>query len=43
MIPQRRAISATRNLAPFLRRIVFVGEAALGAGFDFQCVSLRAE
>jgi hypothetical protein len=31
------------DLAPHLGRVVFVGEAALCASFDFQCVGLCAK
>jgi hypothetical protein len=34
--------ASRRNLPSLLRRIVFVGEAALGAGFDFEGVRLGA-
>jgi hypothetical protein len=36
-------LTPCRVLAPPLRRVVFVGEAALCQRFDFQCVGLRAE
>jgi hypothetical protein len=31
------------DLAPFLRGVVFVGQPALGAGFDLKGVGLRAK
>jgi hypothetical protein len=40
MIPQRRAIRAGCHVAPFLRRLVFVGKSALRGRVDFQRVSL---
>jgi len=30
------------NFAPFLRRVIFIGHATLGAGFDLHCVCLGA-
>jgi hypothetical protein len=34
-------LAARRNLAPLLRGVVFVGEAALDTGLDFQRTGLR--
>jgi hypothetical protein len=35
-----KIVAKFRDLSPLLRRVVFVGEAALGAGFDFEGVRL---
>lgn len=36
------AVPLARDFAALLRRVVFVGEAALGAGFDLKRVGLGA-
>jgi hypothetical protein len=40
---QSEPVVELRNLAPFLRGVVFVGEATLCEGFDFQRIGLRPE
>jgi hypothetical protein len=37
-----KIVAKFRDLSPLLRRVVFVSEAALGAGFDFESVRLSA-
>jgi hypothetical protein len=38
-----KAVRSGCNFAPFLRRVVFIGETALRAGLDFERIGLRAE
>jgi hypothetical protein len=39
----RRVSPLTRNFSPFLRRVVFVGQPALGQGLDFEGVLAEIE
>jgi hypothetical protein len=38
----RKIVADARYFTPLLRGIVFVGDATLGARFDFGCIGLRA-
>jgi hypothetical protein len=37
----RMPVAGSANLAPLLRRVVFIGETTLGRALDFQRIGLR--
>ncbi|KNY18250.1 hypothetical protein AKG11_03715 [Shinella sp. SUS2] len=45
IVPNRNDVGANgcgRNLTPFLRRVIFIGQPPFGGGLDLQRVGLRA-